>query len=79
MEFLQSCHTYHYLHSVTVCAGRERAARRSINAMMWIVTFAELRALKNRKAVRESGFGLNPMELNDLYGLHFSLKMQWGY
>ncbi len=29
--------------------------------------FAELRALTNRKAVRESGLGLNPMELSDLY------------
>jgi hypothetical protein len=35
--------------------------------MMWIVALAELRALTNRKAVCESGFGLNPMELNDLY------------
>ena len=38
-----------------------------VNAMMWIVAFAELRALTNRKAVCESGFGLNPMGLNDLY------------
>ena len=38
-----------------------------VNALMWQVCFAELRALTNRKAVRESGLGLNPMELNDLY------------
>ena len=38
-----------------------------VNALMWIVAFAELRALTNRKAVSESGFGLNPMEVNDLY------------
>jgi hypothetical protein len=38
-----------------------------INALMWKVAFAELRALTNRKAVTESGLGLNPMELNQLY------------
>jgi hypothetical protein len=38
-----------------------------VNALMWKVAFAELRALTNRKAVTESGLGLNPMELNDLY------------
>ena len=38
-----------------------------VNALMWKVAFAELRALTNRKAVKESGFGLNPMELNELY------------
>ena len=38
-----------------------------VNAVMWKVCFAELRALTNRKAVRESGLGLNPMELNELY------------
>ena len=38
-----------------------------VSALMWIVAFAELRALTNRKAVQQSGFGLNPMELNELY------------
>ncbi len=38
-----------------------------VNALMWIEAFAELRSLTNRKAVCESSFGLNPMELNDLY------------
>ena len=38
-----------------------------VNAIMWKVAFAELRALTNRKTVTESGLGLNPMELNDLY------------
>ncbi len=38
-----------------------------VNAIMWKVAFAELRALTNRKAVAESGLGLNPLELNDLY------------
>jgi hypothetical protein len=38
-----------------------------VNALMWQVAFAELRALTNRKAVRDTRFGLNPMELNDLY------------
>jgi hypothetical protein len=38
-----------------------------VNALMWKVAFAELRALTNRKAVQESGLGMNPMELNELY------------
>lgn len=38
-----------------------------INALMWKVAFAELRALTNRKSVQESGLGMNPMELNELY------------
>jgi hypothetical protein len=38
-----------------------------VNALLWKVAFAELRALTNRKAVSESGLGLNPMELNELY------------
>jgi hypothetical protein len=38
-----------------------------VNALMWKVAFTELRALTNRKAVSESGLGLNPMELNQLY------------
>jgi hypothetical protein len=38
-----------------------------VNAFMWKVAFGELRALTNRKAVAESGLGLNPLELNDLY------------
>ena len=38
-----------------------------VNALMWKVAFAELRALTNRNAITESGFGLNPMELNALY------------
>ncbi len=31
-----------------------------VNAFMWKVAFAELRALTNRKAVAESGLRLNP-------------------
>jgi hypothetical protein len=44
------------------------------------VAFAEVRALTNRKAVRETGFGLNPMELNDLYEYlwNMGVKMQSG-
>ncbi len=38
-----------------------------VSALMWKVAFAELRALTNRKTVTESGLGLNPMELNELY------------
>jgi hypothetical protein len=38
-----------------------------VNALMWKVAFAELRALTNRNAITESGLGLNPMELNALY------------
>ncbi len=38
-----------------------------VNALMWKVAFAELRALTNRKSVAESGLGLNPMDLNSLY------------
>jgi hypothetical protein len=38
-----------------------------INALMWIVAFAELRALTNRKKVQESGLALNPMELNNTF------------
>ena len=38
-----------------------------VSALMWKIAFAELRALTNRKAVQQSGFGLNPMELNELY------------
>ena len=38
-----------------------------VSAFMWIVAFAELRALTNRKEVQQAGFGLNPMELNELY------------
>ena len=33
-----------------------------VNALMWKVAFAELRALTNRKTVAESGLGLNPLE-----------------
>jgi hypothetical protein len=38
-----------------------------VSALMWKVAFGELRALTNRKAVQQSGLGLNPMELNELY------------
>jgi hypothetical protein len=38
-----------------------------VNALMWKVAFAELRALTNRKEVQQSGLGMNPMELNELY------------
>jgi hypothetical protein len=38
-----------------------------VNALMWKVAFAELRALTNWNAITESGLGLNPMELNALY------------
>jgi hypothetical protein len=38
-----------------------------VNALMWQVAFAELRALTNRNSITESGLGLNPMELNALY------------
>ncbi len=38
-----------------------------INALMWKVAFAELRALTNRKSVQDSGLSMNLMELNELY------------
>jgi hypothetical protein len=38
-----------------------------VNALMWQVAFAELRALTNRNSITETGQGLNPMELNALY------------
>jgi hypothetical protein len=54
--------------AVLVCLENIRfEAYVHVNALMWKVAFAVLRALTNRKAVRETGFGLNPMELNHLY------------
>ena len=47
-----------------------------VNGLMWKVAFAELRALTNRKTVRESGFGLNPLELNDLYEYLWNLGVK---
>jgi hypothetical protein len=36
-------------------------------AILWKVAFEELRGLTNKKSIQDSGVGLNPMELNDLY------------
>ena len=36
-------------------------------AIMWKIAFEELRGLTNKKTIQDSGVGLNPMELNDLY------------
>ena len=36
-------------------------------AILWKTAFEELRGLTNKKSIQDSGVGLNPMELNDLY------------
>ncbi len=36
-------------------------------AVLWKTAFEELRGLTNKKSVQDTGVGLNPMELNDLY------------
>ncbi len=36
-------------------------------AILWKIAFEELRGLTNKKTIQDSGVGLNPMELNDLY------------
>lgn len=36
-------------------------------AVLWKIAFEELRGLTNKKSVQDTGVGLNPMELNDLY------------
>jgi hypothetical protein len=56
--------------TVSLCAMDANVLRDAyvhVSALMWKVAFGELRALTNRKAVQQSGFGLNPIELNELY------------
>jgi hypothetical protein len=36
-------------------------------AILWKIAFEELRGLTNKKTIHDSGVGLNPMKLNDLY------------
>jgi hypothetical protein len=36
-------------------------------AILWKIEFEELRGLTNKTTIQDSGVGLNPMELNDLY------------
>jgi hypothetical protein len=77
MELLQFDHTCNHIHCVCMCFERDAVLVRLenirfeayvyVNAMMWKVVFAELRALTNSNAITESGLGLNPMELNALY------------